>query len=86
MGTKGSFAIQAGICAFAFLLVIRLQIFSKQLGICGGKLNFHTSQARAPARASVFSVPASSPIHRNYICAFGSIKFGVADKVPYAHI
>ena len=43
MGTKKSFAIQAGICAFAFLIILGLQKFGKRLRIMGGKLNFHTN-------------------------------------------
>ena len=43
MGTEKSFGIQAGICVFAFLLIIGLQVFGKRLRILGGKLNFHTA-------------------------------------------
>lgn len=43
MGTKKSFGIQAVICAAAFLMIIALQIYGRQLRAIGGKLNFSTS-------------------------------------------
>lgn len=42
-GTKTSFGIQAGICAFAFVLIILLQFFGKKLRVKSGGLNFTTS-------------------------------------------
>lgn len=42
-GTKVSFGIQAAICAFAFFLIIGLQLFGKRLRVRSGGLGFHTS-------------------------------------------
>jgi hypothetical protein len=43
VGPKVSFGTQAGICAFAFLFVILLQIFGKTLRKKSGPLKFHTT-------------------------------------------
>ena len=42
-GTKTSFGIQAAICAFAFGIIVFLQIFGKRLRVWAGPLNFTTS-------------------------------------------
>ena len=42
-GTKTSFGIQAAICAFAFGLIVFLQIFGKRLRVWAGALDFATS-------------------------------------------
>jgi len=43
MGTKKSFAIQAGICAVAFLMIVVLQVYGKRLRTASGRLRFHTT-------------------------------------------
>ncbi|KAK2671638.1 Major facilitator superfamily [Fusarium oxysporum f. sp. vasinfectum] len=43
VGAKVSFGTQAGICAFAFLIIISLQVFGKTLRIKTGKLHFPTA-------------------------------------------
>lgn len=42
-GTKTSFGIQAAICAFAFFLIVGLQLFGKKLRVRAGPLGFQTS-------------------------------------------
>jgi hypothetical protein len=42
-GTKVSFGTQAGICGFAFLLIVLLQVFGKRLRVKAGPLKFHTA-------------------------------------------
>lgn len=42
-GTKTSFGIQAAICAFAFFLIVGLQLFGKKLRVKAGPLGFHTA-------------------------------------------
>ncbi|KAF2659395.1 MFS general substrate transporter [Lophiostoma macrostomum CBS 122681] len=43
VGTKVSFGTQAGICAFAFLIIVVLQVFGKTLRIKSGALHFPTT-------------------------------------------
>ncbi len=42
MGPAKSFAVQAGICAAAFLIIVALQIFGKRLRMWSGPLHFKT--------------------------------------------
>ncbi len=42
-GTKSSFGTQAGVCAFAFLLLIIVMVFGKRLRLWSGPLKFATS-------------------------------------------
>ncbi|KAJ4983007.1 hypothetical protein SVAN01_11502 [Stagonosporopsis vannaccii] len=43
LGTKVSFGTQAGICAFAFLIIVALQVFGKRLRLKSGPLHLPTA-------------------------------------------